>query len=238
MPDQSRHKTQMKDAAGLGSLLLTIFVTELAVMELLSPFLGLLPPMQAALLDAALVVVFAAFPLWFLIVKPLPEETVARGAGHRLVLLAQVLAGIFLVEYLVMLLLPALPDVTGRMLPLVDAAVTATASSIFIWRFLICPQIRERSIQLMDTPLRLYVLLLCTVFLSGLLREIIIPLLPPGGHLAPAKIADALLTTLCGAPLIWFLVVLPLKREAALEKTRVAAVHAQVIERLQMFLLW
>ena len=232
MPDQSCHKTQMKDAAGLGALLLTIFVTELAVMELLSPLFGRLSPLPAALLDASLVVVVSAFPLWFLIVKPLRDETVAMGTGHRLVFLVQVLAGIFLVEYLVMLLLPALPDVTGRMLPLVDAAVTATASSIFIWRFLICPQIRVRSIQLLDTPLRLYVLLLCTVFLSGLLQEILLPLLPPGDLLAPAKIADALLTTLCGAPLIWFLVVLPLKREAALEKTRVAAVHAQVIDAI------
>ena len=214
MSDQSCRKTQMKDAAGPWALLLTVFVTELAVTELFSPLFGLLTPLQAALLDATLLVAVSVFPLWFLIVKPLPEEAVEPGARHRLVLLVQVLAGIFLVEYLVMLFLPALLNLTGRTLTLADAALTAALSSVFIWRFLIRQRIRVRSIQLMDTPLRLYVLLLCTVFLSGLLQEIILPLLPPGDLVAPAKIADALLTTLCGAPLIWLLVVRPLKREA------------------------
>ena len=232
MSDQSCRKTQMKDAAGPWALLLTVFVTELAVTELFSPLFGLLTPLQAALLDATLLVAVSVFPLWFLIVKPLPEEAVEPGARHRLVLLVQVLAGIFLVEYLVMLFLPALLNLTGRTLTLADAALTAALSSVFIWRFLIRQRIRVRSIQLMDTPLRLYVLLLCTVFLSGLLQEIILPLLPPGDLVAPAKIADALLTTLCGAPLIWLLVVRPLKREARAEKTRVAAVHAQVIDAI------
>lgn len=231
MPDQDRPAAQ-KDATGLAALLLTVFVAEIAIMELLSPLFARLAPVSAALLDASIVVLVSAFPLWVLFVRPLPDQKNAPGLAQRALLLVQALTGIFIVEYLVMLFLPEFPGLAGRALGLVDAFITATAASIFIWRLLLHPRLRGRDIPLVNTPVRLYVLLLCTVFLSGLLQEIIFPLLAAGSFLLPAKIADALLTTLLGAPLIWLLVVRPLKREAGSEKTRVQAVHAQVIDAI------
>ena len=227
MRHQSRQKAPLKDCTGTGALLLTIFATELAVTELLTPLFSRLSLVQGALLDATLIVVISAFPLWFFI-RPLPNEAPAPGQTRPSIQLIQVLTGVFLVEYLVMLLLPQLLPQPGRSRDIADAGLTTLAAAFLIWRFLLRPQARVRSIPLMDTPLRLYTLLLCTVFLSGLLQELILPLLAPAG--APTLILEALLTTLFGAPLIWLLVVRPLKREARSEKTRVAAVHAQVID--------
>ena len=216
----------------MGALLLTIFAAELAVTELLSPLFPRLSLVQGALLNAALLVSIAAVPLWFFFARRLPDEDPVPGRARPAVALIQVLVGVFIVEYLAMLLLPQLVPYAGRARCLADAALTAGGGGFLIRRFLMRPQIRVRSIPLMDTPLRLYVLLLCAVFLSGLLQELVLPLLAPGGFLAPALITDALLTTLFGAPLLWLLVVRPLKREARSEKTRVAAVHAQVIDAI------
>lgn len=82
---------------------------------------------------------------------------------------------------------------------------------------------------LMATPLRLYSLLLCTIFLSDLLQSLFLPL-NGAGRLAP--LVDAAITTLCGAPLLWLLVVRPLKNAVSAESLRIEAVRSQVIDAL------
>jgi PAS domain S-box-containing protein len=91
---------------------------------------------------------------------------------------------------------------------------------------------RRRSVPLIATPLRLYVFLLCTIFLSDLLQELVLPFRITSKFFGPNKIVDAFLTTLCGAPLLWLLVARPLNRAARSEKARVAAVYAQVIDAI------
>lgn len=231
MQRQIRQKTHTANTASLAALLLTVFATELAVMELLSPLFERLSPVSGALLDAGIIVVIVALPLWvFFVRKPHGPETHA-GAHPPLVQLAQVLVGIFLLEYLVMLFLPQFLPLKSGAAHFVDAVLTGGGSSVIIWRGLLRPQLTER-MPLVDTPVRLYVLLLCTVFLSELVQEMVLPLMAPGDYLAPANVAKALFTTICGAPLIWLLVARPLKREAKSARAMVAAVHAQLTDAI------
>jgi len=228
MRHPSSDPAQYINVAGVAALLLIIFASELAVMELLSQLFSRLSPVSGALLDAAIVVVLVAGPLWFFCARDFaPEETPPK------VELAKALIGIFLAEYLVMLLLPGLlPSVRPGTRAIADALLTALACGFPLWWFLSRQALRRRSIPLMDTSLRLYLFLLCTIFLSDLLKELLWPASAAGAYLAHGNIVDAGLTTLFGAPLLWLLVVRPLKRSARAEQTRVAAIHAQLIDAI------
>jgi PAS domain S-box-containing protein len=212
-------------------LLLSIFLTEMAVMELFYPLFCRLDNESCALLDAGIVVTVFAAPLWFFITRLLPEEDANPGSTRSAVLLLKALTIIFLVEYLVMLLLPVLlPGSDDRTRDLLDAFLTAFLAGVPLWWLVSRPKTRRRKGPLVETPLRLYVLLLCTIFLSDLLQETLLPIKSVAHIIGSGKIVDAFLTTLCAAPLLWFLVVRPLKRTAFSEQTRVAAIHAQVID--------
>jgi PAS domain S-box-containing protein len=85
--------------------------------------------------------------------------------------------------------------------------------------------------QLKGATLRFYVPLLCTIFLSDLLAEVVSPT-NSSLYQAFPQLFDAFITTLCSAPLLWFLMVRPLKREARGERARTEAVRAQVADAL------
>lgn len=211
-------------------LMLITFTTELAVTELLSSLYSRLDLVAGAFLDAALVTAIVAAPMWFFFFRLLPVEKSNPGdsRAYRATLLIKALAGVFIVEYAVMLLLPDL-------LPLASSHGRAVADAFLVaasCRLMLRPKLLRHAVLRMDTPLRLYVLLLCTVFFSGLIQELVLPFNWMGGILALGEIPEALLTTLCGAPLLWFVVVRPLKRAARSEQSRVAAVHAQVIDAI------
>jgi PAS domain S-box-containing protein len=91
--------------------------------------------------------------------------------------------------------------------------------------------ILRRAMPPIDTPLRLYLVLLGVIFLADLLQDTLFPVMPGGLN---ATGIGALATTVCGAPLLWFLVVRPLKRVACLERSRIAAVRNQVIDAIVM----
>ena len=224
---------QLKGPSVPTLLLLIAFATELSVHEMLCPFLPTMSRSAGGVLNATLVVLFIAPPLWYLFFRTLPDQA-SQPHRHRFlgqVLLLKLLIGVFMVEFLAMLALPELlPNVSDGFRNLVDALLV---SSVLLCWFAARRQTASPSVLLMYTPLRMYFLLLCTIFLSDLLQEIVLP--PTGmaeGWLAPDGVIDALLTTLLGAPLLWFLVVHPLRSAARSEKTRVAAVYAQVIDAL------
>lgn len=230
MKQHRGHKGVLQRSALIAALLITIFATELAVMELLSPLFSRLDVVPAALIDATVVLIVSAVPLWFFFVRPLPPQPAPVKEGPPPHLLAETLAGIFLSECLIMLAMPQLIGITGVAAPVLDAALTTVAASCFIWRFLGKLQKRVRSRPLLETPLRLYVLLLCTLFLAGLLEEVLLHDYLRGVFGGSVKIAEAVVVMLCGAPLLWLLVVRPLRSEVRSEKARVAAVHAQLID--------
>jgi len=235
MKNQSSDPAQWTNSAGIFALLLlAIFATELAVMELFSGIFSRMGTVAGGLLDASTVVLLCAAPIWFFAFRLLPPDLAAR----RLLpspgtLMAKALAGIFLAEFLVMLLVPRLfsgADPLTR--DLADAALTTLFCAVPLWRLLFQPEMRRRCVPTMGTPLRLYVLLLFSVFLSDLLQGLLLPYLDNDVLLIPGHVVDAFLTTLFGAPLLWLLVARPLKRAALSEQTRVSAVYSQVIDAL------
>lgn len=223
-----------KDYSGVFALLLlSIFATELAIMEIFSPFFARLGVVPGGVLDALSMVLLCSLPMWFYIFRMLPVDADPAGNRRSWVLLGQVLGGIFLVEFLVMLILPVLcsePDsLTGD---LTDACLTTLLCSVPLWRLLFRPDLRARIIPMMDAPLRLYVLLLGSIFFSDLLQELLLHYRNPASIVTSSYVADAFLTTLFGAPLIWLLVARPLNLAARSEKARVTAVYAQVIDAI------
>jgi len=220
---------QLKSPGIIALLVLIVFATELAVCEFFSPLFSRLGEVGGGLLDAALVVAIIAVPLWFFFFRLVPDLPPREALLRPGILLTKALLGVFMVEYLTMLLLPnLLPDTGPRTLAVVDSSLV---SAFLLWWLMTRRKTLKHSVLLMDTPLRLYFLLLSTLFLSDLLQEF----LPFSGItmlLTPNRIVGALLTTLCGAPLLWFLVVQPLKAAARSEQSRVAAVYAQVIDAI------
>jgi PAS domain S-box-containing protein len=235
MKNNSDDPALWRYSAGIFALLLlAIFVTELSVMELFSPLFSRLGPITGGLLDAGGVVLLCTIPLWFFLFRLLPAETDhTKKSPNHWVLLAQALAGIFAVEFLVMLALPyLLPGAAAFTCDVADASLTALVCALPLWRVLFRPELRRRIVPVMETPLRLYVLLLFSIFLSDLLQALVLPFLPVGNAFTPGFVVDAFLTTVFGAPLLWLLVARPLKRAARSEQARVAAVYAQVIDAI------
>jgi PAS domain S-box-containing protein len=234
MKKQGTEPVGWKDYAGVFVLLLlSVFATELATMELFYPMLSGLGTVTGGLIDATTVTVFCAIPLWFYLFRVVPED----GSGPALIrprrLLAQALSSIFLIEFLVMQLLPYICPTTDTLAcDLTDAALTALGCAVPLWRLLFRPELRKRMVPVMDTPLRLYVLLLFSIFFSDLLQELLLPYRAQSGIFKGNHVVDSFLTTLFGAPLIWLLVARPLKNMARSEKARVTAVYAQVIDAI------
>jgi PAS domain S-box-containing protein len=220
-------------------LLLAIFTTELAVMELLSLLGSGLDRISASLLDAAILVLLFAVPLWFFVVRPLRNGDTAAvpdSRGTPAGLLMTTLGGIFLAEFLVMVILPEiLPYENYRIQSLIDAGLTILFSTPMLWWLLHRLELRRRRVSLLallGPPLRLYVLLLLTIFLVDLLQEQLLTYIPLTFSSFPYKIFDAFLSTLFIAPLLWMLVASPLKKAALTAATRVRVLHDQLIDAI------
>ena len=221
-------------------LLLVVFVTELAVLELFAPVFSRLGQVTASLLDAVILVLLYAVPLWYLVVKPLFGGNSVDRTGSRfssLVMFFIALTVIFLIDFLVMLYVPAfLPGADDKTRNLVSACANILFCFLPLW-CLFKQELRNRRTLLADslgTPLKLYFFLLAMVFLFDLLESQLIPYNFPDGGLYSHKIFDAFLITLFTAPFLWMLMVRPLKRIALFEKTRSDALQAQVIDAIMV----
>ncbi|GFO59623.1 hypothetical protein GMST_19480 [Geomonas silvestris] len=223
-----------KDYAGVFSLLLmAVFATELAIMQLFSQVFTRLGTVPGGLLDASCVTLLCAGPLWFYLFRLVPDQGggVDRRGNWRILLKA--LLSVFLIEFLVMLVLPLLyPSTDSLASDLTDAALTALLYAVPLWRLLFRPELRRRVVPMMDTPLRLYVLLLGSVFIADLLQELLFPYRVGSLFFTPNYVVDAFISTIFGAPLIWLLVARPLKLAARSERARVTAVYNQVIDAI------
>jgi PAS domain S-box-containing protein len=234
MMSHNSDPAQWKNSAGVFCLLLlAVFATELAIMELFSPLFSRLGLIAGGLLDAGSMALFCAIPLWFYLFRLLPADPDGAAVTRPWGKMFRALGGIFVAEFLVMLLLPHLCSITDTLAcDLVDAALTTSVCAVLFWRLLFRPEMRRRIVPMMDTPLRLYVLLLSSIFLSDLLQELLLPFRSARHLITPTYLVDAFLTTLFGAPLIWLLVARPLNRAARSDRARVAAVHTQVIDAI------
>jgi PAS domain S-box-containing protein len=235
MENSSSESAQWRTSVGnFGLLLLAVFATELALMELLCPLFSQLGRIASSIMAAAFLVMLLALPLSYFLTRLYYSEANAGRASIRPGTLVRVLGCVFLIEFLVMLELPTLysSNISPLACDLMDASLTSVLCAPPLWRMLFGPEMRRRSVPLMGTPLRLYLLLLCTVFLSFLMQDHLLPLRAGNIYFAPNKMVDAFLTTLVGAPLLWYFIARPLYKAAISEKARVEAIQTQVVDAL------
>jgi PAS domain S-box-containing protein len=220
-------------------MLLAIFTTELAVMEFLKSLDSQLGRVSASLVDATLLVLLLAFPLWIFVIRPLRAGNTTASQDFRSVPTGPyvtILAGIFLVEFLANIILPEIiPQKTYQIQSVIDAGLTILFSTPFLWWLLRRLELRRRGVSLavmLGPPLRLYVLLLLTIFLVDMLKEQLNFIISNTVSSFPAKLVDAFVSTLLIAPLLWMLVVSPFKKAAQSEATRNRALHDQLIDAI------
>lgn len=218
-------------------LLVSIFITELAVMNLGAPLLLRLPRLPAALLDAGILVAVFSLPLLLFCQRLKSGEFGNRRSRWSLFL--RVLAAIFLIEFMVMLLLPALvPEGHMGRMGLIDALLTLLLSAPPLWWLFRQLELRYRSVPLTDylnSPLTLFVLLLFMIFLLDLFQELLLPVVLGAQESSSHKAFHAFFTTIFIAPVLWVLVTRPLSRLARSEQARTRAVYAQVVDAVITF---
>jgi PAS domain S-box-containing protein len=235
---QPSNPEQMATSLRVFALLLAaLFATELAVMELFSSFFPRFDVVSAGLIDALLLILFLAWPLWYFVVRALAPAPGAAGSKSQespVGLLLKVLGTILLIELLVMLIQPyLLPPGTHHLRDLVDAGLLVLFAATPLWWLLFRPELRRSRLPLTDmfgTPLGLYVLLLFTVFLADLLQYLLRPFLAHDVPGVSITVVDSFVSSLLLAPLLWLFVARPLRKEVLSVKARAGAIHEQLID--------
>ncbi|MBK5276549.1 MAG: PAS domain S-box protein [Desulfuromonadales bacterium] len=239
MTYNSKEKISGPSSAGFfGRLLLLIFAMELGVEVLFSGLFTRLGPAFDCIADGVLVILFSAPFVWFMVVKPLAECRTATGEairGASSAMFIKVMLVISLVEFLVnLIILRFLPQADTVNSWLAVACLTTILSAPLLWNVMSLEQ-RSQVDSLKDllgTPLKLYVILLGTVFFVDLVELPFVTLFSQHGSLLIHKVIDALLTTLIVAPIFWWLVIRPLRSDARSERSRSDAILAQVVEAI------
>ena len=236
------NKKNLLDVLVFALMLLVFTVSELAITELFSSLFVKLSILSASLLNALILLLLYAFPLWFFIFQPFllrsrKESSRLQSIFVRLFL--ETLAAIFLTEFLVMFLLGILlPGLDPKTRSLLDAGLILLVFSAVFLRIFLHPDIRKQRTLLVDslaTPLKLYGLLLLMIFLADLFESQILYFFSPTLNLLGKEFLDAFLCTLVVAPLLWLVLMQPLKRLAVAEKSFCDALQGQVIDAIITF---
>jgi len=216
-------------------LLIAIFIAELAVMEVETPLFGRLSQLLSSVVDSVLLVILLAPVLWFVIIKPIAGNSGVRTHIAVVYALLKVLACVFVIECIVMLFLqPIAPHFSDDYRNVADAMLTALLCAPLLWWLLFRPMSetqRETLVAFFQTPAKLLPVLLLSVFAVDLLQEELISVMIPNQSFYYTLI-DSLLTTLLAAPILWYLVVRPLKLRAIAEKTYSDTIRAQVVDAI------
>jgi PAS domain S-box-containing protein len=224
-----------------GSLLVTLlvmFVVNLAVVDMFDPLFTRGHILWAALADALLVAVITAPLFWYSVLKPLLVETSNAGipgaGGPGSLQLVKLLVSILLVEFLVVALLPGVfrrvPDDLRKLLVSLVSAVCALP---FFWWLIFQPlqgKFQKVKADLLGAPLRLYSLLLISVFFVDFIEMYIVPYFIAYRSHFVHNLSDALGTTLLVSPILWWLVVRPLRSAAETAHDTFEAVRNQVVD--------
>jgi len=213
-------------------ILIAIFATELAVNDLLSSLMPELQTVWSSLTDAAILCLCTGIFFWLIILRPLARINSATSSVNTARLLFSLQLSIFLVEFFVMLAFSlTLPAVAQEIVNLLNAFVTTLLIAPLLWRIVFRPlpdSQRTKLIEEFATPLKLYVLLIITVFVADLTETILLPLFLPFSGGLSHRFTDALLASLLAAPILWLLIVRPLRRAVNIEKTYSVVIRDQV----------
>jgi PAS domain S-box-containing protein len=232
--------TQFTPMAGVFFLLLmAVFETELTVMQLLGEISVELTLTERAVLDASLLIIVVALPLWFFVFSPTLRKKIKNHESYlklAISLYIRALIGLFLIQFLVMLSLPTLVEITsfeaGRLL---DSSLTVVLSAPLFWWLLYRLEMHLRIEPLADlvtAPQTLFVLLLYMIFLADLMQELIFAQLRLDLSYTQYQLLDAFFTIVLIAPLLYILVVRPLRLLALTEKARVDFIYDQVVDAI------
>ena len=220
------------------TLLLFVFLAELAVMEAFEPMLSQLPSSSAGLLDASILALLLIPPIWLMCLRLSAKETQDSPGQFfyrgRVSLFLQLLTTVFAVEYLTMLFLPVfLPELTGGSLALLDATlIILFILPVFWWR-LLRTDTRFKKLPLSEflgSPPILYSTLLYAVFAADIIQEIVQPYITPSSLEEYYIVIDSAMTMAFIAPFLWLLVGRPLSKAAQTEKNRARTVLDQVAD--------
>jgi len=242
IPNGIANKKKLLDILVFSLMLLVFTVSELAITELFSSLFFKLSVWSASLINAIILLLLYAFPLWFFIFQPFllrsrTERTRLQTTFVRLFL--ETLAAIFLTEFLVMFLIGTLlPGLDPKNKSILDAGLILLIFSGIFLRIFLHPEIRKQRALLVDslsTPLKLYGLLLLMIFLADLFESQILFFFSPTLNLLGREFLDAFLCTLVVAPLLWLVLMRPLKRLASAERSFCDALQGQVIDAIITF---
>jgi PAS domain S-box-containing protein len=239
----SRHPPASEQSATppgmIALLLVTVIFTELAVTELIAPLFSTWRPIFASGLDAGIITLIYAIPVWLFIVSPQVEIKGAEESGlrrARIALYLKTLSVIFLGEFLAMLIVSRLmPGENPHLRGMIDAFLSILFCAFPLWGLLSrleTGKCKTPLTGLLMAPLKLYVILLFIVFLADLLQDEFIPNFFPKTSVFPHKYFDAFLTTLLAAPFLWLFVTRPLQKTALREKARSSMLQAQLVDAL------
>ncbi len=233
-------KTQFSTLFGVFFLMMmAVFAAEVTVMELYADHFARISVIQRAFLDTSTLVLIIALPLWFFVFNPAFREKIKDDGGYMTVafsLYVKVLAGLYLIQLLIMLVLPELMQyLPAPFESLIDGALTAAISAPLFWRLLYRLELHYRLEPLagfLNAPNTLYVLLLFMTFLADMLQEIFFHQLNLDLSAIHVQLLDALVSVILIAPLLLILVVRPLCRLAQSEKARTNAIYDQATEAI------
>ncbi|RQW76777.1 MAG: PAS domain S-box protein, partial [Geobacter sp.] len=219
-------------------LLLIIFSVEMLEMWTYGKMFDHLDTVPAALADSVMLVLFSAPFVWLLVIRPMGGENEAAWKAPLTApagMFIKVLTVIFMTEFLVMLVLPFFFDREDHLVHyFTDATLTTFVSVPLLW-WIFSREQRSRIDSLADllgSPLKLYLMLLGLIFLIDLVDMPLVAYLSSGKTVIVQKVIDSSLVTLLISPLLWWLVIRPLRRVALSEKTRADAIRAQVVEAI------
>ncbi len=220
-------------------LLMAVFETELTVMQLFGEISSNFTLLQGALLDASLLVIIVALPLWFFVFSPTLRKKIHSHDSYLKIALSlylRSLAGLFLIQFLIMLALPTLIETRsfefGRIL---DGILTVIFSAPLFWWLLLRLELHLRIEPLADlvtAPQTLFVLLLYMIFLADLMQEFIFAQLHWDLSYTQYQLIDAFSTIVLISPLLYILIVRPLRLLALTEKARVDFIYDQVVDAI------
>ncbi|WP_020676331.1 PAS domain-containing sensor histidine kinase [Geopsychrobacter electrodiphilus] len=232
--------TQFSTMAGVFCLLLmAVFAAEVLVMQYYRNVFARIPVVQDALIDATLLLCVIALPLWFFVFRPAVRGKVKPGFyffKNVIPLYFLVLAVLFLIEFSLMLCLPWFGiDTTTELAGVYDGALTVLFSAPLFWWLLYRLEVHLRFEPLADfvsAPGTLVVLLLFMIFLADLLQEIAFTHFQ--FHLTDVQyqLLDGFVTLVLISPLLYILVVRPLRRHALSESARTNLIYDQVADAI------
>lgn len=221
-------------ASGIFILMLfAILAFEMSIMGLFAS-LGL-DILSASILDATILTLIFAALFWFILFR----TKIIKDNGSKFSpakLFAFALAFIFSVEFVMMMTMPVLlPGAPLQLVKLVDAGFTTLITAPMLW-WLVCSRRMQNRLFLYEdflgAPIRLFFLLMMSIFLTDLLTELIIPYAFPNISRHIFIILDSVLSTLVISPLFWWFLIRPLMKVSLSQKALSMAIYAQAVDAI------